>query len=151
MAKHEASITVDVAPNVVFDHLSDIEHLPNYLPRLTDVHRTEARAADAQGLEARRPNQPVHEEVEVIADEPSGHSVRSEAWVEIVEEKRKLRWGVPGESAYHGELEVDFVADGTSQLTVRLETSHDSDSSIDEELHSALDNIKTALEQEPTP
>lgn len=70
MADHEASTTVDVAANVLFDYLSDIEHLPDYLPWLTDVRRTEPRPAEAQGLEARLPHQPVHENVKVTAEVP---------------------------------------------------------------------------------
>jgi uncharacterized protein YndB with AHSA1/START domain len=147
MAHHEASTTVDVAPNILFDYLSDIQHLPDYLPRLTYVHPTEPAPAEAQGLEARQPMQPVHHEVEVAADEPSGQTVRSEAWIDVLEENRTLRWGGPGESGYHGELDVDFVADGTSRLTVRLDTSHPADPAIDDELRRALDGIKTSLEQ----
>ena len=122
MAHHEASTTADVA----------------------------STPADAQGLEARLPMQPVHHEVEVTADEPSGQTVRSEAWIDVVEENRSLRWGVPGEPGYHGELDVDLVADGTSLLTVRLDTSHPGDPAVDDELHRALDGIKTSLEQAPT-
>jgi hypothetical protein len=61
-----------------------------------------------------------------------------------------LRWGVPGEPGYHGELDVDFVADVTSLLTVRLDTSHPGDPAVDAELHRALDGIKASLEQAPT-
>jgi hypothetical protein len=151
MAHHEASMTVDVAPNILFDYLADIQHLPEYLPRLTGVRRTAPTPADAQGMEARRPRQPVHHEVEVTADEPSGQTVRSEAWIDVVEENRTLRWGAPGETAYHGELEVEFVADGTSRLTVRLDTDHPHDPAIDDELTSTLDAIKASFEQAPTP
>lgn len=150
MAHHEAVTTVDVAPNILFEYLSDIQQLPNYLPRLTGVHPTGAAPAEAQGMEARRPNQPVHHEVEVTADEPSGHTVHSEAWIDVVEENRTLRWGAPGDTGYHGELEVEFVADGTSRLTVRLDTDHPDDPAVDDELHRALDAIKTSLEQTTT-
>ncbi len=149
MAHHEVSTTVDVAPNILFDYLSDLQHLPDYLPRLTGVHPTAPLPAEAQGMEARRPDQPVHHEVEVTADEPSGETVRSEAWIDVVEENRTLRWGVPDSSDYHGELEVDFVADGTSRLTIRLDTAHPATPEIDEELHRALDGIKASLEQTP--
>jgi uncharacterized protein YndB with AHSA1/START domain len=147
MAHHEASTTVDVAPNILFDYLSDIQHLPDYLPRLTGVHPTAPEPAEAQGMEARRPDQPVRHEVEVTADEPSGETVRSEAWIDVVEENRTLRWGVPGGSDYHGELDVDFVADGTSRLTIRLDTAHPATPEIDNELERALAGIKTSLEQ----
>ncbi|TCO12872.1 hypothetical protein EV652_12843 [Kribbella steppae] len=154
MADHEASTTVDVAANVLFDYLSDIEHLPDYLPWLTDVHRAAPRPAEAQGMEARRPQQPVHEEVEVTAHVPAGgepdQTVHSEAWIDIVEENRSLRWGAPGEQDYHGELDIDFVADGTSRLTVRLHTTHTPDQDIDDYLHHALETIKATVEQPPT-
>jgi uncharacterized protein YndB with AHSA1/START domain len=155
MGHHEASTIVDVAPNILFDYLSDLEHLPDYLPRLTDVHRTGPQPDEAQGMEVRRPHQPVHEEVEVTAEVPAdGHTertVRSEAWIEVVEENRRLRWGAPGEHDYHGELDVDFVADGTSRLTVRLDTEHSAGQAIDDELHRALEGIKTTVEHTPSP
>ncbi|WP_343965120.1 SRPBCC family protein [Kribbella koreensis] len=150
MAHHEASATVNVAPNILFDYVSDLQQLPNYLPRLTGVHQTTPAPAEAQGMEARRPNQAVHHEVEVTADEPHGHTVRSEAWIDVVEENRTLRWGAPSDTGYHGELEVGFVADGTSLLTVRLDTDHPDDPAVDDELRRALDAIKTSLEQTTT-
>jgi uncharacterized protein YndB with AHSA1/START domain len=153
MADHEASTTVDVAPNILFDYLSDIERLPDYLPWLTDVHRTAPRPTEAQGMEARRPRQPVHEDVDVTAEVPadgrSDQPVHSEAWIDVVEENRRLRWGAPGDHDYHGELDVDFVADGTSRLTVRLHTTHSPGQEIDNHLHHALETIKSTIEQSP--
>jgi uncharacterized protein YndB with AHSA1/START domain len=146
MAHHEVSTTVDVAPNILFEYLSDVQNLPNYLPRMTGVHETEPLPENAQGAEARRPKEPVHHEVEVTAEEPSGQSVRSEAWIDVVEENRTLRWGAPGDSDYHGELEVGFVADGTAQLTVRLDTEHPDDPAIDDELRKAVEGIKTSIQ-----
>lgn len=151
VAHHEASTTVDVAPNILFDTLSDLGQLPHYLPRLTGLRSTTPPPAETQGLEARRPFEPAHHEVEVTADEPSGHTVRSEAWIDVVEENRTIRWGVPGDHDYHGELEVEFVADGTSRLAVRLDTEHDADPAIDEELERTLSAIKTSFEQAPEP
>ena len=97
-------------------------------------------------MEARRPRQPVHREVEVTAGEPAGRMVRSEAWIDVVEENRVLRWGASGVPDYHGELEVGFVADGTSQLTIRLDTGHGADPAVDAELSRTLDGIRTSLE-----
>lgn len=150
MAHHEASTTVDVAANVVFDYLSDLKHLPGYLPRMTEIHETAPIPAEAQGLEARQPRQPVHHEVEVTAEQPSGDTVRNEAWIDVIEENRTLRWGAPGEAGYRGELNVDFVADGTSRLTVRLDVDHPSNPAIDDALKHTLEGIKTTLEHTPT-
>lgn len=153
MADHEASTVVEVAPNVLFDYVSDIDHLPEYLPWLTDVHRTAARPVEAQGPEVRRPQQPVHEDIEVTAEVPHGEGSAEpkpgEAWIEVVDENRSLRWGAAGDHDYHGELDVDFVADGTSRLTVRLHTTHSPDQAIDDYLHHALKTIKTTIEHPP--
>ena len=139
MTEHEAWTTIDVAPNIVFDRLSDLDRLPGYLPWLTDLHRTASRPTEAQGPEARRPHQAVHEEVDVTAGDS-----HQEAWIDVLEEDRVLRWGAADADYYHGELLVDFVADGTSKLTVRLHTTHDAD----HDLEQTLTNLKSTLEND---
>ena len=74
MTSHQAWTTVDVAPNVLFDRLSDLDHLPDYLPWLTSLRRTEAMPVEAQGPEARRPHQAVRRYVET--HRPTGHHRR---------------------------------------------------------------------------
>ncbi|TCC54490.1 SRPBCC family protein [Kribbella pittospori] len=148
MNHHEAWTTVDVAPNILFDRLSDLERLPDFLPWMTALHRTEPPPAESQGPEARLPKQPVHQEVDVAATDPAAGEgeFHREAWIDVVDEDRILRWGAPGPHDYQGELLVDFVADGTSKLTVRLDTAHSGD--IDSALERTLATIKTSLEQE---
>ncbi|QNE16931.1 SRPBCC family protein [Kribbella qitaiheensis] len=150
MGDYEASTVVDVAANILFDYLSDIERLPEYLPQMTEARRLDERSEQAQGLEARRPGEPVRERVEVAAvidpDDAPEHEVRSEAIFEIVEEGRKLRWSAPGPHEYHGELDVDFVADGSSKLTVRLHTDNAEGPSIDEALQRTVTGIKSTVE-----
>ncbi|ADB32873.1 hypothetical protein Kfla_3820 [Kribbella flavida DSM 17836] len=151
MGDYEASTVVDVAPNVLFDYLSDVERLPEYLPQMTEAHRLDAPSDEAQGPEARMPGEAVHERVEVAAvidpDDGPEREVRSEAEIDIVEQGRTLRWSAPGPHDYHGELDVDFVADGTSKLTVRLHTEHAEGASIDEALQHTLAGIKTSVER----
>jgi hypothetical protein len=147
MAHHEVSTTVDVAANILFDYLSDLQHLPDYLPRLTAIHPTAPTHANSAGIEARQPMQPVHHEVEVTAEVPEGETIHSEGWIDIIEENRSLRRGVPGQPDYHGELNVDFVADGTSQLTVGLDTPHPGTPAVDDEVRRAPAGIKTTLER----
>lgn len=142
MGDYEASTTIDVAPNLVFERLSDLGKLPTYIPWLTSLQPTEV-PADAQGVEARRPHQPVHEDVDVTVG--GGHR---EGWIELVDEDRTLRWGMDGGHRYGGELVVDFVADGTSKLTVRLHTTEPT--GVDEELDRTLTTIKAMLEKEPS-
>jgi len=142
MGHHEAWTTVDVAPNILYDRLSDLERLPEFLPWMSELHRTSARPVEAQGPEVRLPHQAVHEEVDVTADATG----RQEGWIDVLDEDRILRWGAAGPHEYEGELLVDFVADGTSRLTVRLNTTHDAN--VDAELEQALAGIKSTLEHE---
>jgi hypothetical protein len=142
MTTHQAWTTVDVAPNVLFERLSDLDHLPDHLPWLTSLRRLRSTPVESQGPEARRPHQAVHEDVDVTAG--SGHR---DGWIDVLDEDRILRWEVAGPHAYHGELAVDFVADGTSKLTVQLDTTADAD--IDRELEQALSDIKTSFEHNP--
>jgi hypothetical protein len=147
MGDYEATTVVDVAPNVLFDYLSDVERLPEYLPQMTEAHRLDAPSAQSQGAEARQPGEAVHERVEVAAVEDDEHEVRSEATIDILEEGRKIRWSAPGPHDYHGELDIDFVADGTAQLTVRLHTEHAEGPSIEEALERTLSGIKATVER----
>ncbi|MFF0267159.1 SRPBCC family protein [Kribbella sp. NPDC004536] len=142
MGEHEASIMVDVAPNIVFERLSDLGKLPTYIPWLTSLHPTDVPVT-AQGAEARRPHQAVREDVDVTVG--GGHR---EGWIELLDEDRTLRWGMDGAHRYGGELVVDFVADGTSTLTVRVHTTEPT--GVDEELERTLTTIKTMLEKEPS-
>lgn len=141
MGNHEAWTIVDVAPNIVFDRLSDLDHMSEYLPWMTHLRRTQPRPVEAQGPEVRRPRQAVHEEIDVTAG-----GDHQEAWIDVLDEDRVLRWGAAGLHDYHGELLVNFVADGTSKLTVRLHTTQTAD--IDQELEQTLADIKTLLEHE---
>lgn len=133
MGDYEASTTVNVAANVLFDYLADVERLPEYLPQMTEAHRTGG------------------DKVEVAAViQPEGEperEVSGEAWLDVVEDGKKLRWGAPGPHEYHGELDVDFVADDTSTLTVRLHTDHAEGSSIEDGLQQTLAGIKSAIEE----
>jgi len=142
MGQYEAWTTVDVDPNVLFDRLSDLDRLPDLLPWMTELHRIAPRPVEAQGPEVRRPHQAVHEVVDVAAGD-LGHR---DAWIDVLDEDRVLRWGAPGPHEYHGELLVDFVADETSKLTVRVHTNQAAD--VDEELEQALARIKSLIEQE---
>ena len=133
MGDYEASTTVDVDAKVLFDYLSDVERLPEYLPQMTEAHRS------GEG------------KVEVAAViQPEGEperEVSGEAWIEVVEDGKKLRWGAPGPHEYQGELDVDSVADGTSTLTVRLHTDHAEGPPIKEGLEHTLAGIKSTVEK----
>ena len=87
-------------------------------------------------------------EAEVSQDGEPAHTEHGEAWIDVVEDGRKLRWGAVGPHEYQGELDVDFVADGTSQLTVRLHTEHTDGPSVERALRETVAGIKERVEAE---
>ncbi len=133
MGDYEASTTVNIDPDRLFDYLSDVENLPNYLPRLTEAHKTHDDKVDVTAV--------------IQPDGEPKREVEGEASMDVVEPGRKLRWASPGPNDYHGELDVDSAADGTSTLTVRLHTEHAEGDQIDRGLEEALNGIKSAVEQ----
>jgi hypothetical protein len=137
MGDYEASTTVDVASNVLFEYLSDVERLPDYLPQLTAA-RLAGESAEGERVEVEAVIQP---------DGEAERKVAGEAWIEVLDDGKKLRWGAPGPHDYHGELDIDFVADGTSMLTVRLHTEHTDGPSVEAALQRTLSGIKSAAEQ----
>jgi uncharacterized membrane protein len=137
MGDYEASTTVDVASNVLFEYLSDLEHLPEYLPQLTEV-RPAGQAPEGERVEVQAVIHP---------DGDGEREVEGEAWIEVVEDGKKLRWGAPEPHEYHGELDIDFVADGTSTVTVRLHTEHADGPSVEDALQRTLSGIKSAAEK----
>jgi hypothetical protein len=137
MGDYESSITVDVAANVLFDYLADVERLPEYLPQMTEAHRT-GKSAGGERVDVKAVIHP---------DGEAEREVEGEAWIDVAEDGKKLRWGAPGPHEYHGELDVDFVADGTSMLTIRLHTDHTDGPSVEEALRRTLSGIKSSVEE----
>ena len=135
MGDYQASTTVAVAANVLFDYLADVERLPEYLPQMTGAHRLGG-------------GDKVEVEAVIQPDGQPEQEVSGQAWMEVVEDGKKLRWGAPGPHDYHGELDVDSVADDTSKLTVRLHTDQAEGPSIDEGLQHALAGLKSAVEKD---
>lgn len=132
MGDYEASTTVQVPADRLFAYLADVESLPDYLPQMTEAHRKADGKVDVEAV--------IH---------PEGgpeRTVSGEAWIEVVEDGKKLRWGAPGPHDYHGELDIDAADDGNSLLTVRLHTDHAEGDQIDEGLEHTLAGIKAAVE-----
>lgn len=134
MGDYEASTTVQVSAERLFSYLSDVESLPDYLPQMTEAHRNAAGKVDVQAV--------------IQPDGEPERTVAGEAWIEVVEDGRKLRWGAPGPHDYHGELDIDSDGDAGSVLTVRLHTDNAEGDEIDEGLEHTLAGIKRAVEGE---
>ncbi|MEU6406831.1 SRPBCC family protein [Streptomyces sp. NPDC046985] len=133
MGDYSDSIIVDVPPERLFTYLSDVKHLPSYLPRL--------KSARPEG----------GDKVEVTAriDPPDApeHDVTGEAWIHVHQDDRILEWGAPGPHDYRGELHVqDGQSPDTCRLTVELHTEHAEGEHVDVGLEEALSGIKRAVE-----
>ncbi|MFH8803971.1 SRPBCC family protein [Streptomyces sp. NPDC017936] len=133
MGDYSDSITVQVPPDRLFAYLSDVEHLPSYMPRLTSVH---PHGGDQVTVTA-------HIDP---ADAPE-QDVTSEAWLHVVEEGKSLEWGAPGPHDYRGRLHVDVGEEAdTCRLTVELHTGHTEGEQVDHGLREALSGVKQAVE-----
>lgn len=133
MGDYRDTIGVDVPPDRLFAYLADVENLPTYLPRMTSAV---PEGGDRVEVTAR-----------VDPGDGAERDVRAEAWVQVLEEGRSLRWGAPGPHEYHGELHVaPGDAEGGSQLTVVLHTERVEGTQIDDGLVEVLQGVKQAVE-----
>jgi hypothetical protein len=137
MAHYEKSIDVNVPPGRLFAYLSDVRNLPRYLPQMTSAEP--ADGGDTVHVTAR---------IDPDGSGPEGErEVEGEAWLEVTEPDRSLRWGSESANNYHGELTVDPGADdNASTLTVKIDTEHTGDYPIEEGLAHTLRGIKENVE-----
>ena len=140
MGTYEQSIAVAVPPSRLYAYLSDVDNLPEYMPRITQAHAVDDGDAVDDG-----------EAVDVTARiDPEGEepqTVHGQAWLRVREEGRSLEWGSQGPNDYHGELEVDAADDG-STLTVRLHTERTEGDQVDAALREVVDQVKELVERD---
>ncbi|MFI7063082.1 SRPBCC family protein [Kribbella sp. NPDC050124] len=146
MADYEASRTVDVAWNVLFDYLSDVKRLPEYLPQIDQAHLLHIGPPPSEPYQYPEPGETGVEQVDVDVHPEGAAAVNEQAWIKVVQHGHKLQWGVPGAHHYRGELAVDFIADGTSRVTVRLHTDHAGGPDVERMLEESLATIKATTE-----
>ena len=108
MATYTYTAEADLPADILFRYLADPRNLPRYFPQMT--------AADPEGGET------VHVEADV-----HGQHVEGDAWVRPDTGARRLEWGAEGPDDYHGELDIDELADGRSSITVALHSVRDAD------------------------
>jgi len=121
MPDYEQTGTIMSEPDVLFDYLADIQHLPDFLPVVTE--------AESEG--------PEHA---VVTTDINGEEQQAEGWLRVDGLERRMEWGAPMDG-YHGWLQVDPVEDGQGSLvTIHVTQGHESDA--DDDLLEALDNIK---------
>jgi len=124
MPDYEESGPVAASPDVVFAFLSDVSHMPDYIPDMV-LARTE-------GDRLR------------VAAEVSGRHEEGNAWLRADPDQHRLDWG--GEAAgYSGWLKVSASEPG-SQVTIHLSTDRISDeTAIHDSLVQALANIRDKI------
>ncbi|MFD1275671.1 SRPBCC family protein [Streptomyces kaempferi] len=134
MGDYSESIIVQVSPDRLFAYLSDVQHLPSYMPRLTS-----ARPHDGDRVTVT---------AHINPPDASEQDVTSEAWIHVIRDGKSLEWGAPGPHDYRGQLHVDEgEGASSSRLTVELHTEHAEGEQIDHGLDEALRGIKQAAEQ----
>ena len=130
MADYERTATIDAPAEDLFEYLSKVENLPQYMDRMTSAHNL--------------PGDEVEVEAKVepgdVGSSGEEKTVGGEAWFRIDADNMKLSWGSEGPHDYHGELEV--TPDGAaSRVTVRLHTTHDAPG-IEDGIEQTLANIQ---------
>lgn len=121
MPEYEQTATIMADADTLFEYLSDIERMPEYLPVIT---------------EAEQPGP----DVAAVTTDIHGVEQHAQGWVRIDGLDRRMEWGMPG-SAYHGWLQVepDDTGEG-SVLTIHVVQDHPSDA--DDDLLEAIENIR---------
>jgi carbon monoxide dehydrogenase subunit G len=133
MGTYEQSTPVNVAPQRLYEYLANVDHLPEYMPRIKEAHMV----GDADKVDVT---------AEISPDDGPQRTVQGQAWLEVRDEGRRLEWGAPGPHDYRGELEVEESASGESKLTVRLHTERGDRDEIDAGLIEAVERIRTLAE-----
>ncbi len=127
MGDYERSTTVNAARDDLFEYLSTLDNLPQYMDSLTSARHVQGR------------------EIEVTA-EVDGKPVAGDAWFSIDADRRALSWGSEGPNDYKGELQVTGD-DSTSEVIVRLHTVHDVPAEkIEGGMDETLANVKELVE-----
>ena len=131
MADYERTTTIDAPAEDLFEYLSKVENLPNYMDRMTSAKNL---PGDEVEVEAKVEPQ------DVGGADGGERTVGGDAWFTIDADHMKLAWGAEGPHDYKGELEV--TPDGAaSRVTVRLHTTHEAEG-IDDGIEQTLANIQ---------
>ncbi len=135
---YEDSTTVGANAQEVFDYVSDVGHLPDYLPPireasarpLTEGTETDPDVRDATG---------VH-----LVGEVKGQRFENDGWFLADAAARTLRWGAQTERTYSGRLEVTDEGAG-ARLRVHLEFGPNSPDDAMQEQAGDRDPVREAL------
>src|SRR5690349_23814909 len=101
MQEFEKSKTVNANPDQVFEYVSDLNNLPQYLPTLRHAEQIDGDRIRVEGQAAGKP----YEET---------------GFFRADRQRRRMEWGSDGESGYSGWLEVKEAGSGASEVSVHL-------------------------------
>ncbi len=139
MAEYKHSIHIPVQPQTIFDFVSDVRNLPQYLPT--------TREAQSQGGERVR-----------VQGEAKGHRYDADGYLKRDPDAMRLTWGAD-EGYYSGWLQIEPQADqpNESNVTVCLEFKaypgeNEGRQPTAEDIHtgivSALESIRNVVERQ---
>ena len=137
----EQSITVDAVADNVFDFVSDVKNVPQYLPTVKNAQPQQGERIRTQGQVGER-------------------TYDSDGHFRVDKQSHRIEWGSDGENDYNGWLEVQEQG-SRSLVTVHIHYSpkpevlqrmverspdHSFDSVMNEGISKALESIKRICE-----
>lgn len=121
MPHYEQTATITAEPDTLFEYLSDIANLPDYLPVIADAHDAGPEIAE-------------------VTTDIHGRQEHARGYLRVDSLERHMEWGIPG-GPYHGWLHVQpDESDMRSIVTIHVAQAHPSDA--DDDLIDALDAIR---------
>jgi carbon monoxide dehydrogenase subunit G len=140
MKEYEQSRLIQAAPDAVFEFVSDIGNLPDYLPTVRNASMVDGERIHMQG-------------------EANGHPYEDTGFFRIDKAKRRMEWGSDGDNNYGGWLEVKggqsaaasevtvhIKFDPKPELARRMEKQGGRDQAINDGIKNALTSIQNYCE-----
>lgn len=129
MTRSAATTNVAAPADDLFAYLSEASNLPEYFPMMTS-----ARSVDDGGA------------VHTTAVLDDGSKVEGEAWFEVDQDGRSIKWGSEGDHDYRGELTVTGEGE-SSEVEISIHTTRESaDDDLDSSLRDVLRTIRSIVE-----
>lgn len=125
MPDFERTATIDAPPDLLFDYLADITHLPEYIPAMASVHPTGGEAVE-------------------VETQIAGQHHHDHGWFHVDESEHRIEWGSKDNTDYRGWISVDALGRTGSQLTIHL--SRDEPADTDQQLTATINSIKRRME-----
>lgn len=136
MPEYEASRNIPADPEGVFQYVSDVNNLPQYLPT------THSAQPQGQGRVQ-------------VRGETQGHEYSADGFFHRDGGQNRMSWGSDGEMRYRGWMRVEPDGDSGSRVTVHLsfdppenmkQQMQDPGAKIQEGLEKALESIANLVE-----